>query len=238
MGSLIRLDEGYFNNSLFTYCFVCLLSWSSLFFNFPVVFRDGNVALSRTTGFSTACSYSQKCLAFRNTTSWKYNDKGVNLGQSFTKLTFDDSSFATGYGVLGYLVNATSGVKTFQTPLAKERTTYYFRRVFRVANASCVNGATINFKVTDGAVGYINGKEVWRYNMPASGIINYSTLATVKRYTSDYSNSLYLPQLLNLASKPFVSGNNVFAVEVHSNQRIPPTIAWDAFLTLQYNMQC
>ena len=87
--------------------------------------------------------------------------------------------------------------------------TTYFRKQFNIASLASFTGFRINLHRDDGAVVYVNGVEVARSNMPGGAIV-YTTAASagVEGITEDVT--LSLP-----AGAPFVTGNNVIAVEVH-----------------------
>jgi hypothetical protein len=90
--------------------------------------------------------------------------------------------------------------------------TTYFRRAFTVADRTAFASLTLNIMVDDGAVVYLNGQELRRVNMPATGTIGYNTAASgTPASESAFVNYPNLP-LTNL-----VNGSNLLAVEVHQS---------------------
>jgi len=140
-----------------------------------------------------------------------WNDVGFSFG--------DPSSDQWGHGAAGLFVydqsdNPLPG--TINTALSQGATTKYFRYPF---NFSPSPGATLKFRhiVDDGIIAYLNGHEVYRFNMPA-GAINELTAASVTvgvAVSSDY---------IDLPSNLLHSGSNVFAVELHGTS--PTDLDW------------
>jgi hypothetical protein len=73
-------------------------------------------------------------------------------------------------------------------------------------------GYSLGIKRDDGAVVYLNGREVFRTNMP-EGPVSYSTLAFE---ASDDGQQI---QWIYLVPELFHAGANVLAVEVHQSSR-------------------
>lgn len=140
--------------------------------------------------------------------TWKYRDDGSNQGTGWTSPSFDDSSWSSGPGQLGW------GVTTDATTLsATHPITTYYRTTVQVADASQVKAVNLRTKVLAGAVVYVNGVEAERYNMPA-GAITSSTLAAGYLTTAQETaiGSVMVPGSL------FKTGANIIAVEVHNNR--------------------
>ncbi|MCX6045175.1 MAG: S8 family peptidase [Chloroflexi bacterium] len=150
--------------------------------------------------------------------TWKYWDNGSNLGTAWRQPTFNDSSWHEGAGPLGYGDGDEVTVVGYgPNPNLKYPTTY-FRRSFNVVNASNLAGANLWMLVNDGAVVYLNGVEVYRYNLP-TGVINYNTYATTAIQDSWVST--------NIPSSLLVNGENVLAVEIHQASANNADISFD-----------
>ncbi|MDB6110190.1 MAG: exported protein of unknown function, partial [Pedosphaera sp.] len=137
---------------------------------------------------------------------WKFNDAGIDLGSSWSGAGFDDSAWSSG-AALFYRGNAALPT-TKNTVLAAGRTSYYFRNLFTFTGDLSRTQLQLQPLVDDGAVFYLNGVELSRYNMPA-GTISYSTLANAAMGNATYGDTLLFPDNL------LVTGTNVLAVEVH-----------------------
>ncbi len=140
---------------------------------------------------------------------WQYEESDSNLGTAWRHPGFDDSSWLSGNGLLFNENGDLPGPKnTTLTVHVTPQRTYYFRTEFAFFGDPATSQFQLKHVIDDGAVFYLNGNEIGRYNMP-SGTIDHSTLAsqtigdaTLMTQTSiDWSN-------LQL-------GTNTFAVEVH-----------------------
>src|SRR5437867_7819065 len=108
---------------------------------------------------------------------WKYLDNGSNQGTAWRAAAFNDASWASGPAQLGYGDGDEATVVSYGPSSTNKYVTTYFRRAFNVADPSIYAGMTVNLLQDDGAVIYLNGKEVFRSNMP-SGTLSYTTFAS------------------------------------------------------------
>ncbi|NQV36265.1 MAG: hypothetical protein HQ515_26470 [Phycisphaeraceae bacterium] len=140
---------------------------------------------------------------------WKYHNRGQDLGTAWRDPLYDDSAWPAGPGDLG---NGDGGEATVIDigPSSSRFSTVYFRTRFTVAEPN--EFATLEFALRrdDGAVVYLNGKEVFRHNMPA-GDVTYRSFSKgnagseTTYYTGTYEASVLVP------------GINLIAVEVHQD---------------------
>ena len=160
--------------------------------------------------------------------TWRFSDSGYAPGAGTWKnVVYPDGLWSTatanfypsatrdiGYGdgdeVAPYVYANCGARPGVQFPLcgAKYWTTY-FRRQFNIASLASFTGFRLNLHRDDGAVVYVNGVEVARSNMPA-GAIAYNTPASAGVEATSEDVTFNIP-----AAAPFVTGNNVIAVEVH-----------------------
>lgn len=111
--------------------------------------------------------------------------------------------------------------------------TYYFRVPFEV-NGSLFNGVyQMKYFLADGAIMYVNGKEVWRTNIAAS-----VTNPTYDNLASAGGSLSWLPAGTNYITLPlggFVQpGANLLAVEVHTSSTSDPVVGWGVELIHRY----
>ncbi len=156
-------------------------------------------------------------------TVWKYLDDGSNQGTAWRSPTFDDTSWASGAGQLGF------GDSDETTSLNAGYITYYFRHELNVRDASHIAGATFDLLYDDGAIVYLNGTEVYRTSLivPATGEVSYSS-GTSASVGSDNFVESGLP----IDKSLFVDGPNIFAVEVHNRNSSSSDISFDFNLAL------
>jgi len=153
---------------------------------------------------------------------WAFLDTGSDPGPGWIDLGFDDSSWSTGSGILGFGVFEDTTIDG-GPPKARHPTTW-FRHTFAVANPSATTGLTLDLLRDDGAVVYLNGVEVVRDNLPAGS--DATTLATADVTglgESTYTTHVVDPSLL-------VAGDNVLAVEVHQSSLDSDDLAFDLAL--------
>ena len=175
-----------------------------LFFNLPTsnMFADEEIPLIAQDGV------------------WKYSDDGTDLGTAWREPNFDDSAWPSGPAGLGF---GNRGILTTldRGPSTARNVTFYFRKAFNVTSAqlNSLEGDDPFYQILlglqrdDGAVIYINGKELYRDNMP-TGEITWSTLATSSAGgTSETKFFESSPE----GTGTLVSGRNVVAVEVHQS---------------------
>ncbi len=148
--------------------------------------------------------------------NWKFNQSGNNLGTSWKETGFNDSRWQNGPGLL-YVEN--SGLpEPKRTPLTRGPITFYFRTTVDIADPSGSN-FVFNTILDDGAIIYINGKEISRIGMPR-GNISASTTASRTIGNASVEGPFSIP------SSTFKQGTNVIAVEVHQTNANSSDIVW------------
>jgi len=145
---------------------------------------------------------------------WKYMDNGSDQGTAWIAPSFDDSTWASGPAPLGY--GDSNGRQPLTTnsfgpdPNNKFITTYY-RQAFVSPDPNSFSNLVLNIQRDDGAIVYLNGAELARFNMP-SGPVGYTNVAAAN--ANDDGGTTFTmnvnPSLLHL-------GTNEFAVEIHQD---------------------
>lgn len=152
---------------------------------------------------------------------WRYFDQGTAPAATWREPGFDDSAWKSGRAKLGFSDGAVTAVRAGADP--KNRPiSYYFRRDFQVAAPAGLRDLHLELLRDDGAVVYLNGKEVARNNLPG-GKIGPLTLA--KAAVAAPNETRYFPIKLNPAD--LVAGRNVVAVEVHQNSPASSDLGFD-----------
>jgi CotH kinase protein/Lamin Tail Domain/Chitobiase/beta-hexosaminidase C-terminal domain/Right handed beta helix region/Divergent InlB B-repeat domain len=178
--------------------------------NFGLGSTGESVLLTHATGQTTQPLVNAALpvpVAPQTVAVWKYLDNGSDQSTQWRARTFNDSSWASGPGSLGYGAGQTTTVGFGPTPSNKYYTTY-FRHAFTVANPAALHGLTLKTVIDDGAVVYLNGSEIARINLPA-GEIGYRTPAVLANAGPPLAGSVPIPV------SALVAGENVIAVEVH-----------------------
>jgi hypothetical protein len=139
--------------------------------------------------------------------SWRYDNQSVDLGQAWREPSFDDSTWSNAPAPLGTMTGTPP--LPIKTPLsANGRTTVYFRTDFEVSSKPSQFKLLLTSLIDDGAIFYLNGKEVLRRNL-TNGPVTSATRALTNIGT--VTMSLPFP----IASDTLVLGRNTLAVEVH-----------------------
>lgn len=160
--------------------------------------------------------------------NWKYLDNGSNQGTAWRAATFNDATWKSGNGKLGYGNGDETTILSYGSSSSNKFITSYFRRTFNISGLSNYTGFKMDYYRDDGLVIYVNGTEVKRDNI-GSGTITYTTTA------SDASDDGMGLQTTTIAASYFVEGANTIAVELHQTSKSSSDIAFDLSLTGQGN---
>ncbi|MEM7234620.1 MAG: hypothetical protein AAF517_20745, partial [Planctomycetota bacterium] len=154
--------------------------------------------------------------------TWRYSDKGREPPTTWTRDSFDDSSWGEGAGELGYGDGDEATKLSFGGDKNKKYVSYFFRQRFQVAEGQEFESAELELKVDDGAVIYLNGSEAGRVNMP-DGEVKYDTKATgdAVEETTDK---------LKVDARLLRPGDNLLAVRVHQKSQSSSDISLDVLL--------
>ena len=134
---------------------------------------------------------------------WRYDDSGIDPGATWMEPAFDDSAWALGTAELGF------GDGDEGTGLNNHGGyTYYARRTFEVSGVADLVAGYLDLVYDDGAVVYLNGVEVDRFDMPAGPITHNTAAASPTGPEIEVTGQLVDPTLL-------VEGENVLAISVH-----------------------
>ncbi|WP_266204893.1 LamG-like jellyroll fold domain-containing protein [Pontibacter kalidii] len=159
-------------------------------------------------------------IPFKST--WKYLDNGTNQGTSWRDVSFDDATWKTGNGKLGYGISDAATVVSYGGKSNSKYITTYFRKSITIADAALFSSYQAKVNRDDGVIVYVNGVEVYRNNMP-SGTISYTTLAAGTSGGDDGAT----PIPFTITASAFRSGVNTVAVEIHQASLTSSDIAFD-----------
>ena len=172
--------------------------------------------------FADSTSGISESLVSMSSSVWKYLYNGTGQESSWRTLGFNDSSWPSGRGQLGF---GDGDEATDIGPKVNYYFTAYFRHVFNVNDVASLNSLYINLLYDDGAVIYINGQEVKRIEMPG-GEISYNT-PTTGNSSDNKTTSFSVPvSVLN-------EGDNVIAVEVHQLNYSSTDMSFDLGMSAQ-----
>ena len=164
---------------------------------------------------------------------WRYLAPSSAPAAAWRTNTFSDASWDSGLSPLGYNdpkqnLDCATVLGYGGNPSARYPTAY-FRRAFMAYKPWTVTGMVMTARLNDGAIVYLNGREVFRQNMPV-GAVAHDTLASASRDPTLWTSAL-------LATNGLIQGTNVFAVEVHQASLDSPDLIMDLSLTALVNEQ-
>jgi hypothetical protein len=150
--------------------------------------------------------------------TWKFWSAPSYPAANWHTAAHSDAAWPTGPAPLGYGGGEATDIGYGPDPNAKYRT---------VANPAAITNLTASIARDDGAVIYINGTEVARTNMPATGTIIFSTPAS----TTVGDNDKFIFYNFSLPANTLVAGGNLIAVEVHQINNGSSDLYFDLSLT-------
>jgi len=157
---------------------------------------------------------------------WRHLDDGSDPGTAWRQLAFDDSAWRSGPAQLGYGDGDEATVIRFGTNAANKHVTTYFRHSFAVTDPAAYSNLSLQLLRDDGAVVYLNDREVFRSNLPG-GAIEYRTLASAG--IGGAAESAFVQTII--ATSNLMSGRNLLAVEIHQSATNSSDLSFDLTLS-------
>jgi hypothetical protein len=179
-----------------------------------------NAGVSRSSESAPAAT-----LIGRGSSDWRYLDNGVEPPAGWRSVEFDDAQWQQGRAPLGYGQRGLATEIGFGDKPAAKHLTTYFRRGFEVAELPAGAELAVFLQVDDGAILYLNGREIVRENLPA-GVITRRTTAT--RRIEGAEEGVYRAYLVPAAELRV--GHNVLAAEVHQFNGASSDLVFDVEL--------
>lgn len=161
-----------------------------------------------------------------NGSDWKYLDNGSDQGTAWHDLGFDDSTWASGNGELGYgdaPVRPERTTVSFGPNSNAKYATTYFRKKFNVANPAAFNNLLLRILKDDHAIVYLNGTQV--FSDMTNAVVTYQTF---ENPAIAHDGVLY--EETNVLNGILVAGQNIIAVEVHQDSATSSDLSFDLML--------
>ena len=167
---------------------------------------------------------SAETILFDYSHPWKYNGDGLEPGNAWRALNYDDASWRTGPGVFAsfnetLLDRATIGTLLATSVSNRYITNFYFRTSFLQSQVPAGHVLYATNQIDDGAVIYLNGSEVGRFAMP-NGAVTANTFATRSDDVVTHGVEVLRIETTNLLA------TNIFAAEVHQGSAASGDIVW------------
>ncbi|MFO7670411.1 MAG: CotH kinase family protein [Bacteroidales bacterium] len=192
--------------------------------NIPVGLRAENRPGFEFVGWSAP----QKQEIVPRGSEWKFLDTGTDPGMGWTGIGYDDLSWNTGNAQLGYGEDDENTVVSYGGNAQNRFITTYFRKIFKVTEAELdADLFVLELLRDDGAIVYLNGREIIRSNM-GYGETTHSTKAaeTVNGAAESFFFAYPVDKSLLHA------GDNILAVEIHQQTVTSSDLSFDLGFSL------
>lgn len=144
---------------------------------------------------------------------WNYIIPASELPDSWTNTDFDDSSWLTGPGGIGY------GDSDDKTIVPDGTMSVFMRKTFSVSNSSELISAFLFVDYDDAFVAYLNGIEIARANIGTKGIrpaFNQPADKIIEPAAASGMTPITFPIDNQILSSALKAGDNVLALQIHN----------------------
>lgn len=157
---------------------------------------------------------------------WRYLDTGTAPAADWFSAAFDDTAWLSGAAQLGY-GDGDEATVVAGGPDSSRYPTTWFRSQFTLTDRSGISGMGLRLIRDDGILVRLNGREIFRDNLPA-GEITATTLASSGIANADEAKwrTVWLP------ADTLLEGTNQLAVEVHQSSATSSDLSFDMDLQL------
>ncbi|NER14856.1 hypothetical protein GWK08_15475 [Leptobacterium flavescens] len=145
---------------------------------------------------------------------WMYNDTDSIPHINWVTSSPKDEKWKTGISPFGYGDEHIETIISYGGDPDNKHVSKYFKKTFSMENPFQFLAYELKVQRDDGIVVYLNGREVWRNNMP-EGEINYNT--TASHLVLDRNEKVFVTKIL--LPEDFVYGLNTLSISVHQAQR-------------------
>lgn len=147
-----------------------------------------------------------------NNMTWKYFTSQDGPSSDWKKVDFDDSSWKSGHGKMGYAKSSEASFYDTFIESGEEGNHYaavFFRSTIDVEDCSALKDVNVDIMYDDAFVFYVNGVEIERANISGDPV---SPTKYCGQYANNETKSFLIP------ASAWKQGKNVIAVEVHQHE--------------------
>lgn len=167
---------------------------------------------------------ADKVVGVKRGSDWKFHDNNRDVAGDWNSPEYDDQKWLTGRAALGFGDSALT--KTNMALGEKRQIANYYRHSFTIDDLAFYDRPRLHVMNSDGAVVYINGKEVFRDAMAAGDVVA-GQLATAEK--TGVARRVF--QSVEFDPGVLREGKNVIAVETHLGSPKAEDSAFDLELT-------
>lgn len=186
-------------------------SGSNMNLNLAEIERFRPLVVAKLTEFAAEPEDALEILS-RSAAGWRYWDAPEAPPSDWFQTEFDDSNWNSGQAPLGYGEEDVATAMSFGENAEDKTPAAFFRRSFEVEDLSAAETYAAAVRADDGAVVYLNGKEIHRLRMP-EGTIQHRTFSAGNTQSGSGLEGRLLP--FRIQKKDLQEGLNVLAVSVH-----------------------
>jgi hypothetical protein len=165
---------------------------------------------------------------FNKLSTWRYWSSALAAPVGWQNINFPDGNWPIGNGILGYGNENEATVLDFGPDPFNKYITTYFRKSFFVLPGQRQKIYMGQLMVDDGCIVYVNGIEVYRYNMPDGPVSNQTP---AKLAIAGPDELVY--HAFAFDSSLVVLGYNSISVEVHQSHPGSTDLSFDLALSGQ-----
>lgn len=157
-------------------------------------------------------SAAEEAVIPRGDAGWKYLDENGEPDEKWRDVDYDDAQWSQGQALLGYGDNDVRTKLSFGDNVQNKRPVVFFRKLFQLTNRTRYKRFAGRVCCDDGAVVYVNRREVFRHNLP-HGNVTTSTLAVRAVGPDQKVERQYVTFLVT--DDAVQDGRNIVAISVH-----------------------
>ncbi len=158
---------------------------------------------------------------------WNYEIGSFNLDDDWNSLNYDDQSWSTGQGGIGY------GDNDDNTIISSNTLSLYMRKNFVIHDLTDLSHLILHADYDDGFIAYLNGTEIMRSNNFNTFFPTFNTTTNNNHEAVLYSGGVPESKLFSFEdfSDILIQGNNVLAIQVHNSSNTSSDLSSNFFLS-------
>ena len=178
-----------------------------------------NAFINNNASNTWSFTLDTRAVLIQSNSFWRFV-KGTNEASDPTdawrQLGFDDSGWSNSQAPFFFgdpYTNFPAGIYgTLLSDMQSNYTTVFLRQSFVVNSRGAITNLVLNHQSDDGFIAWLNGVEVWRYNVPSGDLTFDATASTAANEPNNVGAAYILATLTNAAVSRLVDGTNELAI--------------------------
>ncbi len=181
-------------------------------------------AIARVDSLEISAQTARPIALIPRFSRWRYRDAGGVPPSDWRDIAFDDSGWSSGFAQLGF----GDGGDEVTVIADNQQIVTQFRHCFHVQHPARYTRLLLRLLADDGAVVYLNGRQVARKNLPAGPLTPFTwALSGLGAADENLLTDFAIPPAL------LFKGRNVIAVAVHQAQSTGNDLSFDLELSAE-----